>query len=278
MRPESSCLQDGYGGSYRYLNNSPTGQKGHLTMSATPEVQVQVQEITIPMTLAEVAAAVRGVGGAEAFAVEVSKAAQAAAELFDIALQGAMIATFRAIGNGEYTIAALVAAVKADAEANGTKAVGKTQLTKYNEAGRLLSLKGSWNPAGDTVETVKAARLRTLIEQAYNAAGGRVTVVRAAIVGTQGEAVKALKALIEEAAAAKAAVAEEAEESAPEADEADEAVSFDAAIFALKQAVDAAFAAMPEESTKEQVQDIYTLVADIQLLAQQVGELSAVTV
>lgn len=252
-------------------------------MSATPEVQVQ--EITTTMTLAEVAAAVRGVGGAETFAIEVSKAAQAAAELFDIALQGAMIATFRAIGNADNkigTIAELVDAVKADAEANGTKAVGKTQLTKYNEAGRLLSLKGSWNPAGDTVETVKAARLRTLIEQAYNAAGGRVTVVRAAIVGTQGEAVKALKALIEEAAAAKAVVVapavEEAEESAPEAEEAEEAVSFDAAIFALKQAVDAAFAAMPEESTKEQMDDITTLVADIKLLAQQVGELSAVKV
>lgn len=245
-------------------------------MSATPEVQVQ--EITI-MTLAEVAAAVRGVGGAETFAVEVSKAAQAAAELFDIALQGAMTATFGAIGNADNkigTIAELVDAVKADAEANGTKAVGKTQLQKYAEGGRFFSLKGSWNPAGDTVETVKAARVRTLIEQAYNATKG-ITKVRAAIVGTQGEAVKALKALIDEAAAAPAVVAPAVVE-ADEAEEAEEAVSFDAAIFALKQAVDAAFAAMPEESTKEQMDDITTLVADIKLLAQQVGELSAVKV
>jgi len=249
-------------------------------MSATPEVQVQ--EITIPMTLAEVVAAIRGAGGVEVVAIEASKAAQAAAILFDVALQGAMIATFQAIGilnakgKAAFTIPALVDAVKADAEANGTKAVGKTQLQKYAEAGRFFSLTGKWNPAGDTVETVKAARLRTLIEQAYNASGGRITEVRACIVGTQGEAIKALKALIEEAAAAVAV--EEAEESAPEAEEAEEAVSFDAAIFALKQAVDAAFAAMPEESTKEQVQDIATLVDDIKLLAQQVGELSAVTV
>ena len=235
-----------------------------------------IPEVTTYNTLAEVAQIIRGANGSEAFAVELTDAARAASALFDIALQNAATATFTALfGEVKYTVQALADAVKADAEANGTKAVGKTQLQKYAEAGRFFSLKGGWNPAGDTPETVKAARVRTLIEQAYNATKG-ITKVRAAIVGTQGEAIKALKALIEDAAV----IEEDDDDATTEAPvaEAEEAVSFDDTLAALKQAVDAAFAALPEESTKEQVQDIYTLVADIQLLAQQVGELSAVKV